>query len=88
MPKIDKHASGTFCWIELATTDQAGAKSFSGYERGRTIAVEIVGADQVLLCPSREFPCDGPLPLQSFIGIAGGAKVLEKRFDLVFEQTL
>lgn len=28
MPKIDKHAAGTFCWIELATTDQAGAKSF------------------------------------------------------------
>jgi hypothetical protein len=60
----------------------------AGYECGYAIAVEIVGADQVWLCPSREFPYDGPLPQQRFIGIAGGAKVLEKRFDLVFEQTL
>jgi uncharacterized protein len=28
MPRIDKHASGSFCWVELGTTDQAGAKSF------------------------------------------------------------
>jgi predicted enzyme related to lactoylglutathione lyase len=28
MPHIDKHAPGDFCWIELATTDQAAAKIF------------------------------------------------------------
>ncbi|MBZ5603120.1 MAG: VOC family protein [Acidobacteriia bacterium] len=28
MPKIEKHADGSFCWMELATTDQAGAKQF------------------------------------------------------------
>ena len=28
MPRVDKHASGDFCWIELGTTDQNGAKSF------------------------------------------------------------
>jgi predicted enzyme related to lactoylglutathione lyase len=28
MANIDKHAPGTFCWIELATTDQAAAKGF------------------------------------------------------------
>jgi predicted enzyme related to lactoylglutathione lyase len=28
MPKIDKHAPGGFCWIELATTDQNAAKQF------------------------------------------------------------
>ena len=28
MPKIDKHAAGTFCRIELATTDQGNAKTF------------------------------------------------------------
>ena len=28
MPNIDRHAPGSFCWIELATTDQAAAKSF------------------------------------------------------------
>src|ERR1017187_3672103 len=28
MPNIDKHALGAFCWFELATTDQAGAKKF------------------------------------------------------------
>jgi len=30
MPKIDKHAPGGFCWIELATTDQNAAKQFYG----------------------------------------------------------
>jgi uncharacterized protein len=30
MPNIDKHAPGTFCWIELGTTDQNAAKSFYG----------------------------------------------------------
>ena len=28
MPLVDKHSPGDFCWIELATTDQAGAKHF------------------------------------------------------------
>ena len=28
MTKIDKHPAGSFCWIELATTDQSAAKKF------------------------------------------------------------
>jgi hypothetical protein len=28
MPHIEEHPPGTFCWIELATTDQNAAKSF------------------------------------------------------------
>ena len=28
MPNIDKHPAGAFCWVELATTDQAAAKTF------------------------------------------------------------
>jgi len=28
MPQVDKHAPGDFCWIELGTTDQNGAKQF------------------------------------------------------------
>jgi len=28
MPNIDKHAPGSFSWIELATTDQTAAKAF------------------------------------------------------------
>ena len=28
MPHIDKHPPGSFCWIELATTDQNAAKNF------------------------------------------------------------
>ena len=28
MATIEKHSPGSFCWIELATTDQAAAKSF------------------------------------------------------------
>ena len=30
MPNIDKYAPGSFCWIELGTTDQNAAKSFYG----------------------------------------------------------
>jgi len=30
MTHIDKHPAGSFCWIELATTDQAAAKNFYG----------------------------------------------------------
>lgn len=30
MTHIDKHAAGSFCWIELGTTDQAAAKKFYG----------------------------------------------------------
>lgn len=28
MPTVDKHAPGSFCWVELATSDQAAAKQF------------------------------------------------------------
>ncbi len=28
MAQIDRHAPGTFCWAELATTDQDAAKRF------------------------------------------------------------
>jgi uncharacterized protein len=28
MPSIDKHKPGSFCWIELTTTDQIAAKAF------------------------------------------------------------
>jgi predicted enzyme related to lactoylglutathione lyase len=28
MPYVESHAPGSFCWVELATSDQAGAKSF------------------------------------------------------------
>jgi predicted enzyme related to lactoylglutathione lyase len=28
MPNVEKHAPGSFCWIELATTDQNAAKQF------------------------------------------------------------
>ncbi|HET9234968.1 MAG TPA: VOC family protein, partial [Candidatus Eisenbacteria bacterium] len=28
MPEVSKHKPGMFCWIELATTDPAGAKRF------------------------------------------------------------
>jgi predicted enzyme related to lactoylglutathione lyase len=30
MAQIDRHAPGTFCWVELGTTDQDGAKRFYG----------------------------------------------------------
>jgi predicted enzyme related to lactoylglutathione lyase len=30
MTNVDKHPAGSFCWIELHTTDQAAAKTFYG----------------------------------------------------------
>lgn len=30
MPRIDSHKPGTFCWIELSTTDQQAARKFYG----------------------------------------------------------
>jgi len=30
MPNVEKHAPGSFCWIELGTIDQGAAKSFYG----------------------------------------------------------
>src|SRR5258706_976633 len=30
MPTIEKHAPGSFCWVELSTSDQIAAKSFYG----------------------------------------------------------
>jgi predicted enzyme related to lactoylglutathione lyase len=30
MPQMDSHQPGTFCWVELATTDQNAAKQFYG----------------------------------------------------------
>ena len=30
MTNIDKHPAGSFCWVELATSDQAAAKKFYG----------------------------------------------------------
>jgi uncharacterized protein len=30
MTTVEKHAPGSFCWIELGTTDQAAAKTFYG----------------------------------------------------------
>jgi predicted enzyme related to lactoylglutathione lyase len=30
MPTVDKHAPGSFCWIELGTSDQNAAKNFYG----------------------------------------------------------
>jgi hypothetical protein len=58
------------------------------YELGRTIAVEIVRDNQVLLSPLRKLCRDGPFPTHCLIGIASGAKLLEKRLDLVVKQTL
>ena len=76
------HGRAFQCYASLRPLRQAS------YELGCAIAVEIVGDDQVLLCPLRKFSRDGPLPLPCFIGITSGAKMLQERFDLILEQTL
>ena len=46
MPQIDEFKIGTFCWAELSTTDQQGAKAFYGKIFGWTAADFPVGPGQ------------------------------------------
>src|SRR5258708_1295503 len=45
MPKIERHAPGTFCWVELRTTDQNNPKSFYATLFGWTVVDLPVGPD-------------------------------------------
>jgi uncharacterized protein len=45
MPNIDQHANGSFCWIELGTTDQNAAKNFYGSLFGWRAADSPIGPD-------------------------------------------
>lgn len=47
MPTIDQHKPGSFCWIELSTTDQNAAKKFYSSLFGWTIKDESMGPDGV-----------------------------------------
>jgi predicted enzyme related to lactoylglutathione lyase len=47
MPNIDKHATGTFCWVELGTTDQNAAKQFYGSLFGWTFVDYPMGPNDV-----------------------------------------
>jgi len=46
MANIDKHSPGAFCWIELATTDQAAAKKFYSSLFGWSIDDNPMGPDE------------------------------------------
>jgi hypothetical protein len=46
MPTIDQHKPGSFCWIELATTDQNAAKSFYAKLFGWTSKDEPMGPNE------------------------------------------
>src|SRR5689334_25410612 len=45
MANIDKHPVGSFCWFELATTDQAAAKDFYTSLFGWTVVDSPMGPD-------------------------------------------
>jgi predicted enzyme related to lactoylglutathione lyase len=47
MTNIDKHLAGSFCWIELGTTDQSAAKNFYGSIFGWTAIDHPMGPDGV-----------------------------------------
>jgi len=47
MAHIDKHPAGSFCWIELATTDQKSAKTFYGALFGWDIHDSPMGPEEV-----------------------------------------
>lgn len=47
MPRIEKHKPGSFCWIELATTDQNAAKTFYGSLFGWEISDLPMGPGEV-----------------------------------------
>jgi predicted enzyme related to lactoylglutathione lyase len=46
MPQVDKHAPGSFCWLELATTDQNAAKQFYSSLFGWAIDDQPMGPGQ------------------------------------------
>ena len=43
MTIVDKHEPGTFCWVELATTDLPAAKAFYAKVFGWTDETQMVG---------------------------------------------
>jgi uncharacterized protein len=45
MANIDKHSAGSFCWVELATTDQAAAKKFYTSLFGWSVVDSPIGPD-------------------------------------------
>ena len=47
MATIEKHVPGSFCWVELATTDSAGAKKFYSDLFGWSSHDDPVGPDMV-----------------------------------------
>lgn len=47
MTNVDKHPPGSFCWIELATTDQNAAKSFYTSLFGWAVTDNPMGPDEV-----------------------------------------
>lgn len=47
MPNIDQHRPGSFCWIELATTDQAAAKQFYEQLFGWQVREFPMGAEDI-----------------------------------------
>ena len=47
MSHIDSHPPGSFCWLELATTDQAAAKSFYSSLFGWTPSDRPMGPGEV-----------------------------------------
>ncbi|MGC2660052.1 MAG: VOC family protein [Bryobacteraceae bacterium] len=47
MANVDSHAAGDFCWFELGTTDQAGAKKFYGSVLGWTADDSPMGPNEV-----------------------------------------
>jgi uncharacterized protein len=46
MPQMEKHAPGTFCWVELATSDQNSAKHFYGSLFGWSFTDYPMGPDE------------------------------------------
>jgi predicted enzyme related to lactoylglutathione lyase len=45
MANIDKHPAGSFCWVELATTDQSAAKNFYTSLFGWSVVDSPIGPD-------------------------------------------
>jgi uncharacterized protein len=47
MPHVEKHPAGSFCWIELGTTDQNAAKRFYGSLFGWSVNDHPMGPNEV-----------------------------------------
>jgi hypothetical protein len=86
MAHIDKHAPGTFCWVELGTTDQEAAKRFYASLFGWTSVdhpiFQLDGRDSAAAYKMGEREADDPPHWNLYIAVEDADKTAAKAWEL------